>query len=253
MDEEVSMNQARTLALSILVIATALQSARADDALDTPAVRTLDSVAVNGIRHPQEFEYSDGARLLERFDRLEPARRDGIRLAFYARPTHVGVDLGGLELEVVAGDVSWPVELLNGGRVVLPSIPTQEVKNAKVIANVPEHALSIIYKVDLVPPAEGALTLGDLRERAARAREGWKAVYGKVAAITVPVFTCAEFEFTAPRAITVMLSDHSRWSSKSAFKVQVPLDLPGATSGAEIDFDRDSLVRIGGCKWKGRE
>ena len=47
---------------------------------------------------------------------------------------------------------------------------------------------------------DAAVTAAD--DAAVQARVGWKKLYGGVAAMAVPVFSCAEFEFSSPQAIS---------------------------------------------------
>lgn len=237
---------------AMLLWAISMAPAEAQDA-EAPAARTLAPVAVEGVRHPQEFDYSEGLRLTERFERIPASQRDRIRLAFYAQSKSDAIDPAKVQLDVITPDGDRDAEVLPSGRVILPEVPEPQAKDAKVVANVARGMLSIIYKVDLVPPANGLMTLGDLRESAVQARTGWKAVYNKMAAMTVPVFTCAEFEFDSPQAVTMTLGEQPLWTSEAARKVRVPFETPDASADAVIRFPLDRLVRIGGCKWKGVE
>ena len=211
---------------------------------------TLDVVSVQAMRNPQTFDLADGQRIIDRFHGIPADQRDKISLSFYAKGAGARqLDLDALRMDVLVLDRDIPVEVLGNGRVVLPPLPVGEGKDAKVVANVPKGSLSIVYKVDLSPPNE-PMTMAYLQEAAAQARIAWKKLYGGVASMAVPVFSCAEFEFSSPQTISVTEGDRILWTAAEEARIRVPLTIEGATAQATIAWPRDPLVRIGGCKLK---
>lgn len=242
------MFSTRRFAGAVALSASLVAPAFAGD--DANATVTLADVSVQGLRHPQEFDYEKGLRLMERFSKAPPDQRDKTRLAFYATGKKSQLDLTRLRLDVEVGEEYFPVEIKPTGEVVLPGVDAVKAESAKVVANVPKGSMSIIYKVDITPPAGAPLTLAYLRSAATQAREGWKRAYGGIAAVSVPTFTCANFEFTSPQ--TVSLSDGGRtiWTSSASAAVQVPLEVAGASDQAVAHWSQAQLKRIGGCKLK---
>ena len=212
----------------------------------TDSVVTVDNVPVQGIRNPQEFSFNQERDV--RFAAAPALQRDKVRLAYYVQGKKLPENLNALRLDIESGDDYYPIEILPTGELKFPRIPEGKLKTAKVVANVPKGALSIVYKVDITP-ADAPMTLGYLREAAAQSKAGWKRAYGNaLAAMTVPDFSCAKFEFTAPQAVAVIQGGKAVWSSPPEKSVQVPLVAGSVSSQAEVSFNRGSLIRIGGCK-----
>lgn len=227
-----------TRLMLLLPLLVCQPAAATDDAV------TVANVEVHGVRNPQEFSFNKERDV--RFAAVPASQRDKIRLAYYVQGKKAPVDLNALRLDVESGSEQFSVELLPTGEVRFPSIPDDKLETAKVVANVPKGTLSILYKVDIVP-GDAPMTLGYLREASVQSKAGWKRAYGNaLAAMTVPDFTCAKFEFATPQAVAVSQGGKTVWSSPAEKSVQVPLAV--AASQAQISFNRQALIRIGGCK-----
>jgi len=213
-------------------------------------VVTLEAIPVQGLRSAQDFTFD--LKIDRRFEAIPVDQRSKLRVAYYVTGKKKPVDYSTLRMGVELGGASLPVRVEHTGEVVFPKLSDDQWRSAKIIANVEKGALKPGYKVNIVPP-DSPMTLSYLREGAAQAKPAWKRTYGNALyGSTVPDFTCAKFEFTAPQPVRVVAPDARVLWSASGLEVQVPLNDPGLPPQAEIRFDRQSLIRIGGCKLERR-
>lgn len=239
----------------LLVVAlTVASGARASDTRpgDTPEIVPSPELVVMARHNPQTFNYANGLKVVERFERLSAEQRSHVQLKFYVEPkrSRTPIVIDELELALDTGVEVLPIRVSESGELNLPRLDPDVAKDAVLVSTLPRGSVKIVYKIDLALPQDMALTAGWLRTAVGQAKSAWKAVLPAVARKAVPTFRCAEFQVLGPARISLDEPDHVHIWNHAATPLE-PAKWPlasEATDAARFTIGDGPLRRVAACK-----
>lgn len=237
----------------MLFAALALAAAADANAADEPEIVASPELVVTAGRNPQTFDYADGLKVLQRFERLPEEQRSHVQLRFYVEPTRnhkLAQPIETLEMALDAGDQVLPIDVAPSGEIRLPYLVPRLARAAVLVSTQPRGSLKVVYKVDLAVPQHEPLTAAWLRTAIAQAKPAWRAVLPRMARKTVPTFDCAEFQVLGLTAVSF-----EEPSLRTAWRASATPDSPAkwpqtsdVSDAAQLTLSGGPLRRVAVCR-----